>query len=184
MINIPRDLITSDEETRAGFIEFALEKNRRSKPFIESAKSFKYFACKASTPKELKKIPEIRLPLITASGLSDKAMQYFTEADINIAIDELIKNFLEPASKDFVDEVVYRYLLIKGDSFGGSIRNAIGALAEQKFIRCLLSVMNTMSVYYYWLPSGKESAWQKQPPDDYGIENSLKAISWNRKGKE
>ena len=40
-INEAEDLVTPREETRAGFIAFALEKNRRSTPFIEEAKVFK-----------------------------------------------------------------------------------------------------------------------------------------------
>ena len=40
IIEKPEDLVTSREQTRAGFIAFALEKNRRSTPIIESAKSF------------------------------------------------------------------------------------------------------------------------------------------------
>ena len=67
------DLITSRDETRAGFIQFALEKNRRSTPYIEDAKAFKVFASKANSPEDLLNIKEIRSPLLTASGLSDKA---------------------------------------------------------------------------------------------------------------
>jgi len=141
LIKKAADLVTSREETRTGFIEFALEKNRRSKPFIEEAKVFRHYAQKARKPMDLLKIEEIRKPLLTASGLSDKALQYFTDEDKNIAIQELIKNFLEPAGPDFVDEVVFRYLLIRGDSLGGSMRNIIGALAQQKLTRSLLSVM-------------------------------------------
>jgi type II restriction enzyme len=48
------DLVTSREQTRAGFIDFALEKNRRSTPIIES-KSLKVMASKAKTAKDLLK---------------------------------------------------------------------------------------------------------------------------------
>ncbi|MDR1396276.1 MAG: type II restriction endonuclease [Desulfarculales bacterium] len=181
-ITSANELVTSRQETRAGFIEFALEKNRRSKPFIDSAKAFRHFAYQAKVPSDLLKIKEIREPLLTASGLSDKSLKYFTDEDKIIAIKELIKNFLEPAGTEFVDEVVYRYLLIKGDSLGGSIRNIIGALAQQKLIRSLLSVMTVQGINYYWL-SGKSKEWRENPNDDYAIENDMKAISWtNTKG--
>jgi hypothetical protein len=137
MIKNPQSLVTSRQETRTGFIEFALEKNRRSKPFIESAKAFQHFASRAKTPFELLTIKEIREPLLTASGLSDKSLHYFTEEDKDTAINTLIQNFLEPAGDDFVEEAVYRFLLIKGDTLGGSMRNVIGALAQQKLIRAL-----------------------------------------------
>ena len=109
------DLVTSREQIRAGFISFALEKNRRSTPYIESAKSFKLLASEAKTPEDLLNITSIRSSLITAAGLSDKALNHLTELDKDRAIRELIENFLA----HFVDEAVYRYLLIKGDSLGG-----------------------------------------------------------------
>ena len=178
-ITTASELVTSRQETRMGFIEFALEKNRRSKPFIDGAKAFRHFALQAKCPSDLLNIPQIRESLITASGLSEKSLQYFTEEDKTIAINELIKNFLEPAGDEFVDEVVYRYLLIKGDTLGGTMRNIIGALAQQKLIRSLLSVMSGQGIQYHWLSSANKKEWKAKPKDDYEIENELKAISWN-----
>jgi len=174
------DLVTSKKETRAGFIEFALEKNNRCKPFIESAKAFQYFASKAKTAKELLTISEIREPLLTASGLSDKSVQYFTEDDKDEAINGLIEKFLEPAGNDFIQEAVWRYLLIKGDTLGGTMRNIIGALAQQKLVRSLLSVMSSVGCSYRWLHKDRKD-WENNPKDDYGIENDMKAISWSKK---
>jgi type II restriction enzyme len=44
IIKSATDLVTSREQTRAGFITFALEENRLSTPIIESAKSLKVLA--------------------------------------------------------------------------------------------------------------------------------------------
>ncbi len=148
LIKKPSDLVTSREQTRAGFINFALEKNRRSTPIIESAKSFKVLASNAKAAKDLLHIPEIKSALLTAAGLSDKSLTYFTEDDKDKAILNLIEKFLEPAGKYFVDEAVYRYLLIKGDSLGGSMRNIVGAIAQQKLIRTLLSNLTVMGIQY------------------------------------
>lgn len=177
------DLITSRDETRAGFIQFALEKNRRSTPYIEDAKAFKVFASKANSPEDLLNIKEIRSPLLTASGLSDKALNYFTEQDKIQAIKELIDKFLKPAGKNFVEEAVYRYLLIRGDSLGGSMRNVVGALAQQKLVRTIISCMNILNIQYVWIDVNNKKEWKSKPEDDYQIENSLKAISWTYKGQ-
>ena len=176
------DLVTSCEQTRAGFIAFALEKNRRSTPYIESAKSFKILASEAKTPKELLLINNIRPSLLTAAGLSDKALNHLTEADKDKAINELIENFLEPAGEHFVDEAVYRYLLIKGDSSGGSMRNLVGAISQQKLVRTLLSNMDVMGIEYSWIDTNNPRVWIAQPNDDYAIENNLKAIGWTKEG--
>jgi len=182
-IRTPEDLVTSREQTRAGFIAFALEKNRRSTPIIESAKSFKVLASKAKTAKELLNITEIQPALLTAAGLSDKAVNYFNEEDKEKAILGLIENFLEPAGKYFIDEVVYRYLLIKGDSLGGSMRNIVGAIAQQKFVRTLLSNLSISGTNYQWLDN-KTKIWEEKPNNDFSIEEQLKALFWkNPKGK-
>ena len=177
IIKTPEDLVTSREQTRAGFIAFALEKNRRSTPIIESAKSLKVLASKAKTAEDLLNIPEIQSALLTAAGLSDKAVNYFDEEDKKKAIFGLIENFLEPAGKYFVDEVVYRYLLIKGDSLGGSMRNIVGAIAQQKFVRTLLSNLSISGANYQWL-NNKTKNWEEKPNNDFAIEEQSKALSW------
>ncbi len=183
IIKTPEDLVTSREQTRAGFIAFALEKNRRSTPIIENAKSFKVLASKAKTAKDLLDIPEIQPALLTAAGLSDKAVNYFNEEDKKKAILGLIENFLEPAGNYFIDEVVYRYLLIKGDSLGGSMRNIVGALAQQKFVRTLLSNLSISGTNYQWF-NNKTKNWEEKSSNDFAIEEELKALSWkNPKGE-
>ena len=45
-----QDLVTTHEQTRKGFIDAALEKNRRAKPYIVSANNLRHFAMQAKTP--------------------------------------------------------------------------------------------------------------------------------------
>lgn len=173
------DLVTTREQTRAGFISFALEKNRRSTPYIEEARSLKELASRAREPKDLLNIREIRNALITASGLSDKALKYFTENDKVKAISEMIDNFLKPAGDGFIDELVYRFLLIRGDSLGGTMRNIVGALAQQKLVRCFISTLSVMGIPFTWY-DGK--SWHVGNTATPNIEEA-KAISWaNEKG--
>ncbi|MCM1511616.1 MAG: hypothetical protein NC112_00630 [Oxalobacter formigenes] len=171
-------LVTSRAETRKGFIDFALEKNRRAQSYIDEAKALRYFASKAASPDDLLVIPEIRSALLTASGLSDKAIAYFDESAKTKAINEMIEEFLKPVGDEFIDEVVFRFLLIKGDSLGGSMRNVIGSLAQKKLVRNFLSVLNLFDIEYFWL-SNKGKVWRNRPSDDFGIEGDIKAISWN-----
>ncbi|MDR2096595.1 MAG: type II restriction endonuclease [Treponema sp.] len=66
------DLKTTYEETRAGFIEIALEKNRQVIPFIEEARVLQSRIKNIQTPLELLSIENIRLGLISAAGISEK----------------------------------------------------------------------------------------------------------------
>ena len=154
-LNNANDLITPYDEVRAGFIALALERNRRATPFIEQARALKIHVSKLNNPNQLLEIKNIRSTLLTASGVSDKAAKHFNEEDKIEAIKGLIQNFLEPAGIDFVDELVYRYLLTRGDTLGGSMRNAGGVLAERKLSRAILAALNIQDIPYKWLDKKK-----------------------------
>lgn len=182
VITSASDLVTSREQTRAGFINFALEKNKKASPLVAEAKSLHAMAKVAKTPSELLDIVDIRKALLTASGLSDKSLQYLTESDKTEAINRLIKEFLEPEGEYFVDALVYRYLLIKGDSLGGSMRNLVGSLAQQKLIRTFISNLSLMDIPFQWTDV-KSKEWYNGNPSA-PIEGDIKAMYWNYKGND
>lgn len=180
LIKSADDLVTSREETRAGFIAMALEKNYIAVPYIEEAKALKALASQVKKPKDLLQVKDLRVGLLTASGLSEKSLNYLTEDDRTIAIKGLIEKFLEPAGESFIDELVYRYLLTKGDALGGKARNLAGSLGERKFLRSLISVFNIAGIKYKW-KDNDTNTWLDKPTDDTDIEKRIKAIYWKRK---
>ena len=171
------DLVTTYEATRAGFVTLALEKNRKATPFISEARALKIEASKASNPKELLNIITIRASLMTAACISDKADKHLQEEDKIEAIKGLIENFLEPAGEDFVEELVYRFLLTRGDQLGGSMRNLGGLIGERKLSRAIISSLNLSRISYKWLHS-KSNKWVQKSKDDTDIELHLKGLSW------
>jgi len=177
------DLVTSREKTRAGFIAMALEKNYIAVPYVEEAKALKSLAQDVKKPKDLLKVEGLRVGLLTASGLSDKSLNYLTEEDKLTAIKGLIEEFLEPAGDDFINELVYRYLLTKGDALGGKARNLAGALGERKFLRSMLSVFNLGGIDFKWRDS-ETNTWLDKPKDDTGIEKRIKALYWKSKKED
>lgn len=182
LISSPEDLITSREQTRAGFINFALEKNRLAEPYVNQAKSLKALASDAKEPTDLLKINKIRKALLTAAGLSDKALKYFSEEDKTDAIKKLIKDFLEPEGDYFIDALVYRFLLIKGDTLGGSMRNLVGKIAEQKLICTIISNLSIMGLDFSILnQSSKRWSQGTAQKIDY---SKVKAIHWKHDNKD
>jgi len=179
LIKSADDLVTSREETRAGFIAMALEKNYIAVPYIEEAKALKALASQVKKPKDFLTVKDLRVGLLTASGLSDKSLNYLTEDDRILAIKGLIEKFLEPAGENFIDELVYRYLLTKGDALGGKARNLAGSLGERKFLRSLISVFNIAGIKYKW-KDNDTNTWLDNPTDDTDIEKRIKAIYWKR----
>jgi hypothetical protein len=176
------DLVTSREETRAGFIAMALEKNLMASQYVDEAKALRALAGKVKEPQELLNMPDIRKGLLSASGLSDKSLKHLREEDKTTAIEGLIRTFLEPAGKDFPDELVFRYLLTKGDSLGGSARNLAGALGDRKFLRTLISVLTLAGLKYSW-KDRKTKVWVDGPATDLGIEKRISALYWKKGNK-
>ena len=71
-----KDLETTYEAVRAGFVALVLEKNRQATPYIQEARALKVAASTAKTPSDLLGITDIQSALLTASGISDKANNY------------------------------------------------------------------------------------------------------------
>lgn len=173
-----KDLETTYESVRAGFVSLALEKNKQATPYVEEARTLGVLASKASTPIALLEIKDIQSALLTAAGISDKAKTHLLPKHKKEAIVGLVRNFLEPAGKKFVEELVYRFLLIKGDTLGGSMRNIGGILAQRKFTRSLLAALRVAGTEYCWL-SSEQFCWAPGNETVAQIEDSVKAISWS-----
>lgn len=99
-----RDLETTYEAVRAGFVALALEKNRRATPLVAEARALKAAAEKAQVPSDLLKIMEIRPAMLAAAGVSDKAATHLDTDNKWEAMLGLVRNFLEPAGSRFVEE--------------------------------------------------------------------------------
>jgi hypothetical protein len=176
------DLETTYEATRAGFVALALEKNRRATPLVAEARALQEAASQVKTPASLLKVKGIRSGLLTAAGLSDKSLKHLSPQDKEDAIKGLVKNFLEPAGAKFVEELVFRFLLIRGDRLGGSMRNIGGVLAQRELARAVISTLALAGISYQWQHS-KARKWVEMADDDSEIELSLRGLSWRYKGR-
>ena len=170
-------LITSYEARRAGFVALALERNRRATPYVSEARALQAVASRVSAPSDLLKLAGIQAGLLTAAGLSDKALHHLQPEDRLEAINSLIKNFLEPSGDKFVEELVYRFLLTRGDALGGAMRNVGGVLAQRKLTRAILASLSINGLKYRWLHS-KIAQWQDGSDNDADIELFLRGLSW------
>ena len=182
LIRSASDLVTPHDKTRAGFVAMALEKNNMATPYVEEARALKNLASSADNPWELLEMEDIQIGLLAASGLSEKAQNHLMPKEKSAAVREFIEKFLLPAGNDFADELVYRYLLTKGDTLGGKARNLAGALGERKFLRSLISVFRIAGIESFCLEKEKKATeWNSLSIDSIGIENNIKAIYWQKK---
>jgi type II restriction enzyme len=176
------DLVTTGDQVRAGFVSLALERNRQATPHVEAARALKVAASKATSPAALKDIRSIQSALVTAAGISDKAAGYMLPEDKREAIQGLIANFLEPAGAAFVEELVFRFLLTRGDTLGGTMRNIGGALAQRKLTRGLISTLTLNAIHYRWLHSASQT-WTNMTEEDADIELHVCGLAWEQSGK-
>ncbi len=182
-LNDAADLVTPYAVTRAGFIAQALEKNRRGTPFIQQARDLRAAAAHAPTPHALLEMPEIQAGLLTAAGVSDKAEQYLQAEDRRAAIVNLIENFLLPTGEDFVEELVYRFLLTRGDTLGGAMRNYAGAIAQQRLSGALLARLRNQGAPFLWRCDGVKGAWAAPTDDDAATALLMRGAHWLVEGQ-
>jgi len=181
-LNSANDLVTTYEEVRAGFVALALERNRRSTPYVAEARALKAAAAQATTPTDLLTIPNLKPALLTAAGVSDKAKKHLQDADKVTVIQELLEKYLEPAGATFVEELVFRFLLTRGDTLGGSMRNIGGFMAQRKLTRAMIASLALAGIQPRWLPSSGKKSWHPVRVDNTDIEVQLRGLSWSKQG--
>lgn len=178
------DLVTVHESHRTGFLEYALRKSKESIPYIDKAKSLKLILeQKTKIPRDILALDDIKSSCYEAAGVSVKANKYLSKDDLNDILLEFIKEFLEPAGKQYIEELIYRYLLTLGDALGGRMRNLVGTIANEKLTRIVISqlqVLNLNFSYYnktskIWL--NEKSYTIDQVPD-------IRSIQWTLKTNE
>lgn len=173
------DLVTPCAAIREGFVALAFEKSRRATAFVAQSRALKAAASVVKAPDDLLTASDIWPALLVAAGLSDKALVYLQEEDKTKAIRELIRNFILLAGADWIEELVYRFLLMRGDTLGVSMQSADEALAQRKLSRALISSLTITGRDYQWL-SSKTNLWFPMSDDDVDIELHLRGLSWRR----
>lgn len=130
------DLVTTRSAVRNGFLEQVVTKGQRANPVIKRARELKGVLASISTITELLNLRDFKDEIIAAAGFSEKAQNNLrpTRDTIKKVLNVIIKS----SGADFRDEVVFRYLLTKGDSLGGASRNVVGASAGSLFINYLI----------------------------------------------
>lgn len=177
------DLVTTRAEVRAGFVAMALEKNRRATPLIEEARALKAAASVARSPEDLLNIPNIRSALLVAASVSDKACNHLIDEDKDAAIQKLLEKYLIPAGEAFVEELVFRFLLTRGDTLGGSMRNFTGQIAQRKLSRAIIASLTIGRGSFRWFDT-EANQWiaADRETDTTDIETHAGGFCWQDNG--
>jgi type II restriction enzyme len=170
-------LITTPESRRSGFLDYALRRNKESILFIDKAKALKsILQAHSSQPQDTLDIIKIRESLLEAAGVSVKAKAHLSDLDKDRLLAEFVDKVLMPCGKDYVDEIIYRYLLTSGDALGGKMRNIIGSIANEKLNRFVISQLQVCSINFSF--ATKISDFVDGEYYTVAIAESIKAIRW------
>lgn len=175
------DLVSNHESRRNGFLEYALRKSKESIPYIDKAKALKVVLEQNTIKsKDILKLNEEKAACYQAAGVSIKAKKYLNEKDLNDILLEFIKEFLEPAGAQYIEELVYRYLLTLGDALGGRMRNLVGSIANEKLTRSIVSQIQISNLEFeVYIKSTKK--WLSSKNYSIDIVPEIRSIRWKLK---
>ena len=176
-------LVTTRAATRAGFVEVVIAKNRRATPHLDDARALRALVLeKCASPRDLLNLQEGEKALVVAAGVSEKAARHLDAEDKREAVRVLVAEFLEPQGANWIDELIYRFLLTRGDALGGEMRNVIGALGQRKLARALMAQLRLSELEFHW-QHARLKQWSVGKSSDAGVENELNGLFWRSKNE-
>lgn len=161
------DLVTSREEVCRGFLSQAQAKSQKATPYIKETQELWSSLQKISHPDQLFDAVPLRT-LATAMGFSDKAQGYFSDAELREAIKPVLGLITKSHQTDFRMEILYRFLLTRGDTLGGEMRNLTGESGPTKFIAAVVKALKEREIKSTFF-HGKTS------------EEKIKGIAWDQR---
>lgn len=167
LIRKASDLVTSREEVCRGFLSQAQAKSQKAAPYVQEAQKLWAALQKVSQPAQLFEVVELRT-LATAMGFSDKAQRYFSDPELREAIKPVLDLITKNSGSDFRTEILYRFLLTRGDTLGGEMRNLTGESGPTRFIAAAVRALKGHGI---------------EPAFFHGKtgEKKIKGIAWNQR---
>lgn len=145
-VHSAKDLVTPIDVTQSGFLQQALRKTKEASPYVDRANQLLDQLQIAPKPQNLIDIEEIRDDLVTAAGFSDKATNYFSPTELRDALLKVLQEIETKAGSDWRTEIVYRFLLTRGDTLGGMMRNIMGSEAKAKFAEAVQVALRSSGI--------------------------------------
>jgi len=151
-----KHLVTTHEATCQGFLDQAKVKGEKAAIYIAKGMEFWEELTKTDTVSDVLKNPRLRGGLIATAGVSAKARNYLTDEEIERILLGIIEGIPDERRNAFREELFYRYLLTKGASLDGEMRNYGGARAARIFVVTLLEALQVSHDPMVWLKDRNE----------------------------
>ena len=140
------DLVTTTAAICDGFLTQALAKIEKATPLIKEARQFRLALKSIPEIAGLLGCEEIYEDLLSAAGLSEKARSHLEKEELESVLGEVLRAIGKRSQRGWRDELVYRFLLTKGDALGGSMRNITGAFAGRRFSEAILHALDARGI--------------------------------------
>lgn len=147
-IESAEDLRTSASDTKAGFLQQAKKKVERAEPYVDAVELLRKELSKYASPDQLfEKAPDSVInEVIAASGYSDKACKYFSKQELRDAARAIVSKTHYQWPERWKERIVSKYLLTRGDSLGGEMRNWVGAEASRQLCQKIKLALENRSM--------------------------------------
>lgn len=140
-IQRPEDLVSSNKVVINGFLSQALVKTERASQFVDDALAFRQRLNDINHLTELLTLGDYKNHLIAAAGFSEKSQAYMPPATLDDALRRVLRGVFDRAGEGWREEILCRYLLTRGDSLGGLMRNLTGATAQGRLADALVDAL-------------------------------------------
>ena len=170
-------LITTREAKRAGFVVAVFGKEPPCRRVCHRCAYLRVNAETVSQAEDLLQLTDIRSGLLTAAGVSDKAVAHLDMTDRREILRQYIDQVLVPAGDKFVEELVYRFLLTRGDTLGGKIRNLVGVWAQRKLSDFIVSNRRMAGRDFQWFHK-EDGKCKKTRPVEIEDVDQIRAFAW------
>jgi type II restriction enzyme len=120
----------------------ALAKAAKAEPYIADARRLRAFLERCPNIRSAAINGDFRTELLAAAGFSDKAQSHLSDPELSGALERVVSQIAEAHPGKWRDELLYRFLLTKGDSLGGSMRNYGGAVASVQLSEAMISALD------------------------------------------
>ena len=136
-IKNPDDLVTCVQATQNGFLKQALRKTQEANPYVREGRRLQKTLAKIKEPYQAFGVAAIESALLAACGFSEKSLKYFNKQERELNLGKVLALIASEAGDTWREELVYRFVLTRGDALGGAMRNIIGAEATTAFAAAL-----------------------------------------------
>lgn len=172
------DLISSEAANRAALSQFLLEKNRRFGSVMGEVRALKALARTARDPEDLLQMRDIESTLLLAAGIPDSVQVALEPLAREMAVRVFVNQGLRPAGDEFIEELVYRFLVNREDVDAATLQETADTVVSSRITQEILATLAIHARTCFWC-TDDIGVWLNCTHDKVGIEHLVRGLHWS-----